>query len=36
MDVQRPKVATECFLLVDADVLEVLVAEDYDASLSNE
>jgi hypothetical protein len=35
VDVQWPKVLAQCFLLFDADVLEVLTSEDYDASLGD-
>jgi len=36
MDVQRPKVQPECLLLLDANVLEVLVAEDDHAALGDQ
>jgi hypothetical protein len=36
MNVQRPEILAECLLLLDSDVLKVLVAEDYDASFSDE
>ena len=36
MDMQRSKVPPERLLLLGADVLEVLFAEDDDATLGNE
>ena len=36
MDVERTKVARKLLLLLDANILEVLAAEDDDASLGNE
>jgi len=36
MDMQRSKVPPERLLLLDADVLEVLIAEDDDTALSDE
>ena len=33
---ERPEVAAKSFLLLDADVLEVLVPEDHNAPLGNE
>lgn len=36
MDMQGSEVPTKRLLLLDPDVLEVLVAEDDDASLGNE
>lgn len=36
VDVQRAKVLPELLLLFDADVLEILVAEDNDTALGDE
>lgn len=36
MDVQRPEVPAEFLLLLDANVLEVLAAEDNNTAFGNE
>lgn len=36
MNVKRPKVPAKLFLLLDANVFEVLIAENDDASLGDE
>ena len=36
VDVQRPKIAAKFFLLLNANVLEILVSEDHNATLGNE
>jgi hypothetical protein len=36
VDVQRPKIAAKLFLLLNANVLEILVPEDHNPTLGNE